>query len=99
MKSEAVRIAQEETSREVIKAITHPVVLFIGGVYAINWMADRPGGMGQAQGFVLDGILAAVCLGSALAPAFPGMLAAGGPVATEALKALAPALGTMALVK
>lgn len=99
MKSDAVRVAQEETNRELIKAVTHPVVLFVGGVYALNWMADKPGGMGQTQAAVLEGLLGIVCVGSALAPAFPSMLAAGGPVATEALKALAPALGTMALAK
>lgn len=95
MKSEAVLVAREETNRELIKALAHPVVLFVGGVYALNWMADKPGGMGQAQAAALEVLLAAVCAGSAIAPAFPAMMSASGEIA----KALAPALGTAALLK
>jgi hypothetical protein len=94
MKSEAVRIAQEETNRELIRAVLHPVVLFVGGVYAINWMADKPGGMSQAQAVALEALLGAVCAGAVLAPAVPAMLG----TANELTRALGPALSALALI-
>ena len=93
--TEAVLVAREETNRELIRAVFHPVCLFVGGVYAINWMADRPGGMGQVQAAALEALLAGVCAGSAIAPAFPELVKLGGDV----VKGLLPALGTAALIK
>ena len=95
MTSDAVKLAREETNRELVKSLTHPALLFVGGVYAINWMADRPGGMGQAQAAALEALLAGVCAGSAIAPAFPELVKLGGDV----VKGLLPALGTAALIK
>lgn len=94
MKSEAVMVAREQTAREMVKALTHPALLFVGGIYAINWMADKPGGMGQAQAVVLEGLLAAVCAGAAIAPAFPKMM----DTSAEMVKVLTPALGALAVL-
>ena len=95
MKSEAVLVAREETNREMVKALTHPALLFVAGVYVIDWMTNKPGGAGQTQAGVLEALLAAVCAGAAIAPAFPSMLSSS----KEMVKALSPGLGALALVK
>jgi len=98
VKSEAVLVARETTNQELIRAVFHPAVLFVGGIYAINWMADKPGGMGQTQAVALEGLLAGVCVASALAPAFPTLITQGGAVASEAMKVLGPAMGALAIM-